>query len=141
MDDAGLVRDVERRGDLQGNVDGLADGQRAPADQVGERPAVEELHRDERPALVLADLVNRADVRVIQRGSGSRLAREAIERSARERQDIGQELERDVAAKLRVGGAIDHAHPAASELFEDLIVRDAFADHWPERHHVTPALA
>jgi len=92
VDDAGPVGDVERRPDLQGNVDGLADWQRAPADQVGERTAVEQFHCDERPAVVLADLVNRADVRVIQRGSGARLAREAVERSGRERQHLGRNL-------------------------------------------------
>ena len=38
--------------------------------QVGERLPLEQLHRDERPAFVFADLVDRADVRVVQRGSG-----------------------------------------------------------------------
>ena len=45
------------------------------------------------------------------------------------RQFIGEELERDKAAKLGVLSFIDHTHSAAAELFDDAVVRDDLVDH------------
>ena len=110
-------------------IDREADRERPPADLVGERPPFEQLHRDEGPAVVLADLVDGADVRMVERRRRPRLAREPIERAARLPDHVGQELERHLPPQLGVRGAIDDAHAAAAELLDDLVVRDAFADH------------
>ena len=42
---------------------------------------------------------------------------------------LGQELQRDQAMQPRVFGLVDHAHPAAAELFDDAVMRDGLADH------------
>jgi hypothetical protein len=49
-------------------------------DAVLQRHAVQELHDDERLTILLSDLMNRADVRMVERGRCTRLAAEAFER-------------------------------------------------------------
>ena len=79
-------------------------------------------------ALVLADVVDGADVGVVERGGGARLAAEARQRGGVAGHLFGQELERDLAAEPGVDGAVDDAHAAAAELVEDSIVGDRAAD-------------
>ena len=74
MDDARPVRRVERVGDLRHQPRGLRDRQRPARETCGERLAFVIRHRDERLVIRLADLVDRADVRVIERAGGARLA-------------------------------------------------------------------
>ena len=92
--------------------------------------ALEKFHGDVRLLVTLADLVNRANVGVVESGSGSRFPSESLQGLGVLRQLIGQEFQRDEAAKLGVLGLIDHAHSAATELLHDAIVRDGLADHW-----------
>ena len=99
------------------------------ADALRERLSLEQFHRDEVPAFVLADRVDRADVRVIQRRGRARLALKPLERDGIGARRVGQELQRDAAAELRVFGFVDDAHTAGAEGFDDLVVRDSRAEH------------
>ena len=78
--------------------------------------AVEELHHEEVAALVFVDVVNNADVRVVQRGGRARFAAETFERVGIARGVVRQELQRDEAAELGVFSTVDHAHTAATQL-------------------------
>jgi putative YphP/YqiW family bacilliredoxin len=78
---------------------------------------------------VLADVVESADVRVVQRRGDPRLPPEPIERFGVGRELVGQELQRDLTPKPRVFGAINNAHAAGAEPFEDAIVADDGANH------------
>ena len=80
-----------------------------------ERLALQQLHRDERLALLLADLVNRADVRVIERRGRSRLEPEPLGGLWAALQIGGQELQRDTPAKREIFGLVHDAHPARSD--------------------------
>lgn len=64
-------------------------------------------HRNERPTVMLADFVNRADVRVIQSRSCSRFATEPFKGKLISRDIIGKELQRNGAAKLGVFGLVN----------------------------------
>jgi hypothetical protein len=92
-----------------------------------ERPAVHELHGDERPLLVPAELVDGADAGVAEPGGGPRLAAEALEH-------LGvfalQELERDPAPELGVPGFPHLAHAAAAEARDADIFPDEGALGW-----------
>ena len=66
------------------------------------------------PPVVLADFVNRADVRMVQRGRGARFAQESFQRRL-SRRNLAEETSAPPAAPARVLGAIDHAHPAAAQ--------------------------
>ena len=129
MDDPLGVRRLERVGDLDPDLEELPELEGPAPDPLGQRLALEQLHRDEVLALVLVDLVDRADAGVVERRGGARLALEALERGRVLRHLRGQELQRDVAAELRVLGLVDDAHAAAAELRSDPVVRDGLADH------------
>ena len=86
--------------------------------------------------VVLVDVVDRADVGVLERGGRAGLALEPLERLRVARQLLGQELQRDAAAELQVLGLVDDAHAAAAELREDPVVGDRLADHaWTRRFY------
>src|SRR5713101_345169 len=66
---------------------------------------------------------------MIQGGGGPRFALESLQRLRIAGQFLGKELQRDVTAQLEVFGFVYHTHAAATELPQDSIVRDGFADH------------
>ena len=76
-----------------------------------------------------ANVVNRADVGMVQRRRRLRLALETRQRLRIARDVVGQELQRDEAVQARVLGLVDHAHAAAAQLLDDAVVRDGLADH------------
>jgi hypothetical protein len=94
-----------------------------------QRHAVEKLHDDEGMAILLPDLMNRADVGMIKRRCGLRLALEPSQGLWVFDDVIGQEFEGDKAVEGNVLGLVDHAHPAPAKLFDDAVVRDGLADH------------
>ncbi len=93
-------------------------------DDVGERVAVDKLHRHVRLVVVLAAGVDRDDVRVAQRGGRACLAEEPV-------QDflvvdlLADHLDRHLAIQLRVAAKVDRAHPPGANLPEDLEVADS----------------
>jgi hypothetical protein len=81
---------------------------------------VDELHRDEVPAQILAHRVHLDDVRVLEPSDRQRLALEAIDVPALHRETGAQDLERDAPPELLLLRDVDDRHPAASELAFDL---------------------
>ena len=129
MHDALRVRGVQRVGDLDPEIDNLVNLEHAAGQSIVERLAFHPFHDDERLALVFADVVDRADVRVVQRGGGSRLDAKPLNGLAVSHQFLWDELERDLPAETIVLSAVDDAHAAGAELMRDPIVRNGFADH------------
>ena len=74
------VRRLERVGDLRPQVEQRLELERPGPEPVPQRLAVEELHRDEGLALVLVDVVDRADVGVLERRGRARFALQPLER-------------------------------------------------------------
>ena len=129
MDDALGTRRFKRVRDLDAELQQGRKFQGAAADAFVERLAFEKLHHDEVLALVLIDLVDRADAGMIQRGGGARFTLKALEHRGVLRHLRGQEFDGDVAAELGVLGLVDDAHAPAAELGGDPVVRDGLADH------------
>ena len=100
----------------------------SPGDAVLQRLALEQFHGDKRAAFELADVVNRADIRMIQRRCGARFAAESFDGLSVVRNVVGKKFQRNVAAEARVLGLINHAHPAAAKLFDDFVVGDSAAN-------------
>ena len=76
---------------------------------------------EERPAVLLADVVDLDDVGVLEPRDGLGLGAEAGRLGrpgVAARQD---HLERDLAIEADVPRPVDHAHPAAAELLQDLV--------------------
>ena len=99
MNDAFCVGGVERVGDFDGEGSSSLRFHGTSGNAVLKRHAVEILHSDERLPVLLADLVNGADIRMVQSGGSFGFALEAAE-SLRVFGDIvGQELEGDEAVQ------------------------------------------
>ena len=92
--------------------------ERALADGVLERHAVEQFHGDEAEAVGFADFVNGADVGVIERGGGAGFAAEALESQQGLARRCREKFQGDEAAEREVLGFVDDSHAAAAELFE-----------------------
>ena len=84
--------------------------ERLRANALRERLSLQQFHRDEVPALVLTDRVDRADVRVIERRRRTRLTLKPLERVRIGTRRLRQEFQRDAPAELRVFRFVDNAH-------------------------------
>src|SRR5262245_9310045 len=72
MNDLLLMRGVERVCDLDCQLQQVGDRGRFAGNALLQHAAFEELHRDEASVLVLADVVDRADVLMVEGGSRAR---------------------------------------------------------------------
>ena len=111
VNDAFGVRGFERVGDLDAEIEKLLGLERAAFDAMLERFAFEQLHGDERLAIVLANFVNRADVRMIQAGGGARFALESLEGLLILGHCLRQKFQRHQPPQFRVFG-LDRPHPS-----------------------------
>jgi hypothetical protein len=122
MDDAVGMRRGERGGHLRAVLERCRHWQRALGDDPIERRAFNQLHRDERRAGVLVDVVDRDDVRVVEGGGRARLLHEppvAIGVGCRLRR---QHLDGDRPAEARIDRAVHDTHPAPADLRFDTVV-------------------
>ena len=106
-------------GNLGGRPQGLGVGERSGLERVAKGLARDVLHSEVKLALGLADLVDAADIGMVERRGRLGLAHEA---GPHGRVTVGrfrQELEGDFAIETRVLGQIDFAHAALAELPED----------------------
>ena len=74
------MRGVQRVGDLRAHVEGRVQAQRTGGEPILQRRPLQILHDDERPLVLLADVVDGADVRVVERRRRLRFAREPAQR-------------------------------------------------------------
>ena len=66
---------------------------------------------------------------MVQRRGRPGLATEAFERLRVACQILGKKFQGNKTAEFRVLGFVDDAHPAAAQLFEDVITGDRLPDH------------
>ena len=128
--DAFGVSGIERVGDLDGEGKQSVQLEGPNTDEVLQGLAIEKLHGDEGLAVFLADVVNGANVGVVQGGCGLGFALKAGERLRIAGYFIGKEFQGDEAMQARVFGFVNHAHAAAAEFLDDAIVGDGLADHF-----------
>jgi hypothetical protein len=128
VNDATGVRGVESVGDLDAKGEDRLQFHRTACDQVLERRAVEEFHHQKGFAAFLADVVDRANVRMIQRRRGLGFAPETLKRLPILRQILRKKLEGHKAAEAGVLGLVDDAHASAAEFFEDAVMRDGLIE-------------
>ncbi len=129
VNDALGMRGVERIGNLDREREQRVHLQRTPGDHVLQSHAVQIFHGDERLAILLADVVNGADVGMVQRRSRLRLALKAAECLGILGHFIGQKLECDKTMQPRVFRFVNHTHPAAAKLVDNAVMRNGLADH------------
>jgi hypothetical protein len=132
MDDALPVRLVERIGDRDRVAERLGERERTLRQPIGQRLAVQMFHHEKVGTCVAADVVNRADVRMVQARERLRLALEArLERGVRG-DVIRQHLDRHGAPQARVGGLVHFAHATGAEGRSDFVGAEPCT--WRECH-------
>ena len=129
MDDAFFVRGLEAFPDLLGDVEDVGNLQGRGFDAFVEAFAFDEGHREKRLLVDLRDLINGANVRVMESRGSLGLPMKAFIRFLVLQQVRSEEFERDRAVELRVLGFVDHAHAALAELGGDLVMSDGLVDH------------
>jgi hypothetical protein len=97
MDDALPVRDFERGRDLRAVAKDLFERKRPALQAIGERLAFDQLHDDVVQPVVVTDVVQRADVRMIQRRDRLRFTIEA----GMKLRVAGQAFRKDLDGKRR----------------------------------------
>ncbi len=127
MHDPGRVRGGDRVRDAEQQLDALPPRPLARCrEPVVQRAAVDELAHEILRSVVLADVVHRHDMRMVQRRRRLGFLLEAPPR-LRVGERRRQELDRDRTMQLRVGRAIDDAHAAAADHLVNLIAADSRA--------------
>jgi hypothetical protein len=112
MDDTGAMRLVERIGRLNRDRQRLIDGHPAFPQAIRQRLAFEILQHEEIDPVLMPDIVQGADVRMIQGGDGARLALEALAGRGIAADMRGEDLDRNHSIESRVARAIDLPHAA-----------------------------
>ena len=116
MDDAAPVRRVERAGDLDRRSAAPARSGSAPLGQaVRQRLALEELHDEVVGPVLVADVVEHADVRMREREIVFASRSKPLPQLRRGGHVRGQHLDRDVASQPRVLRPVDLAHSAGAD--------------------------
>ncbi len=129
------VRGVEAVRDFDAGVEEFGDFDGPAVDAVLERLAFEKFHGDERAALEIADVVDGADVWMIERGCGARFTAETFDGLGVLRNVIGQKFQRDTAAEARVLRFVYDAHSAAAQFFQHGVMGDGATDHGGSIRH------
>jgi hypothetical protein len=91
--------------------------------------AFKELHHDVGAAILFADVVDRANVGMVERRGRLSFTLESLQGLMVPRQGFGQEFECGEAVQLGILGLVDHTHPAATKLLQNPIVGNGFACH------------
>ena len=115
VDDPAPVCSVERVDDLDRVFDRSRERQRSPLQPLLERLTIDVLHDQVVDVVLHPDVVERADVRMIQAGDDPGFALEACDALRVVRQMLGQRLDGDGAVQARIDGAIHLTHAARGD--------------------------
>lgn len=100
--------------------------------------AVEKLHDEEGFAIVLADVVDGADIWMVEGGGCLSFAAETGQRLGIACHFSGKKFQRHKAVKTRVFGFVHDSHSPTPQLFDHAVVGNRLADHasgtWPESY-------
>ena len=140
MDDAVLVRSVEGLGDLRRDVERLSKRHRAARQALGQRLTGEMFHDEVGRAVVAADVVERADVWMRERGDRAGLALEARATIRISTQFSGKNLYGDRAVEAGIAGLIDLPHAAGADSRLDLVGSEASPGDEAHGHGLRGAL-
>ncbi len=115
MHDPVTMRVLERAGDLDRVGQSLLEWHPSSCQSSGQRLTVEAFHHEEVDVVMTPDVVERADVRVRQRGNRSGLAREPRAQLRLERDAGGHDFDCNRTIEADINGAEDLAHAAGAE--------------------------
>ena len=135
MDDSFSVGGIESVGNLDRQSEQNIRLHRLSGDALFQRYAVQKLHGDECLPVMLINLVNRADVRMIERRSGLGFALKTAQGLRVFGYLVRQKLESHEPAEFCVLGLIDDTHAAAAQLLDDAEVGNRSTGEWRRIGH------
>ena len=118
------VGGIQALRNLDRQVQDLVGGERLAEDALLQRFPLQELHRNEVLPLVLIDLMDGADIRVVEGRSSLRFPLESFNCMTVLGYCLGEELQGDKAAQGSVLGFVDDTHPSAAQFLNYPIVRN-----------------
>jgi hypothetical protein len=127
------MRLVERIDDLNGIMHRLLNRKRSFGNTGGKRFALEILHHQIIDAVLDADVVQRADMRMAKRRDGAGFALKALAVFGIGGQIRRQHFQGDGAFQARIARAVDLAHAAGTGTGDNFVRTEAAA--WSERHN------
>ena len=127
MDNAFRVRRLQAVGNLNRQLHHVIRFQRLALDAVFEGLALQVLHDDEGLAFMLVNVVNGADVGMIERRGRAGFALEAFQRLAVLGKMLRQKLQGDEAAEFNVLGLVHHSHTPVTQHLQHPVVRNLLA--------------
>jgi len=127
--DALAVRGVERVGDLDGVFEQRLERERTRLQPVLQGLAAQHFHHDEMLSLVFRNLVDGADVGMVQSRRGPGFTAKTFEGLGIVGQFLGQKFERNPATEVEILRCVDNTHASAAQFLENAVVTDGSADH------------
>src|SRR5689334_686588 len=118
------MRRIERVCDLNCPIEEGVQWKRLSLNLVRQRLAFEQFHRNIRRAVEFSDLVNRANVGMIDGSSGFRFTLESLNGGSVAAHLFREELQCNFALKLQIFGTVHNTHAAAAKLLDHAIVRN-----------------
>jgi len=118
------VRRIEGLGNLNRQVEQHIGFHRLSADPMFQGGPFHQLHGDKRLPVLLANIVNGANVRVVQCGGRLRFAFETRQRLRIAGHAFRKKFQRYEAVQPGVFGLIDHAHSAAAQSLHNAVMRE-----------------
>src|SRR5581483_2591078 len=101
----------------------------SPGDEMFEGFAIEVFHGDECMAILLADVVDSANIGMIQCRSGLRFPLETSQGLGVAGNFVRQKFQSDEAMQTGIFCFVDNAHTAATKLFDDPVVGNSLPNH------------
>ena len=135
VDNRAFVCCLESVGDLESEMEKCLQIQRPTANLGCQRLAFEQLHGDKALSILLSNVINGANVWMVQGGGSFSFALESSDGLGIAGKLIGQELQGNEAVKPRVLGFVDDTHTAAAQLLDDAVVQDGLTDELGRRGH------
>ena len=139
VDDALLVRRFDRLGDLPRDRQRLVDRHPVAPEALRQILALDEFHHERGDAVAVLQPVDRADVRMIERGEHRGLALETRATVGVVGERTRQEFDRDLAIQRRVPRAVHLAHAALADRRNDLVDAETGAGDNFHRAKLYPA--
>jgi hypothetical protein len=127
MNDAFAVSVLERARDFDADTDGFENRKSSALETPGQRFALQVFHYKKREPLVIAHVVDRANVRLREPRRSLRFAHESSASCRVVGNVSGKDLDRDAAAEPRIRGSVDFTHRAGIERGIDRVRAEASA--------------
>ena len=128
VNDAFGVSGIERVGNFDGEVEEAVKLHGTAGDEVLQSLTLQAFHGDKSPAVFFADVVDGADVGMVESGGGFGFAAKAAERLGIFGEIVGEKFQSYEAVEARVLGFVDDSHASAAEHLEHAVVREGLSD-------------